>query len=610
MPEHTIQERVSPRAASAPRAEAPASPAAPSTHEQLDQAARLGVRLESVPAVRRAADEGLGAPSGRLPHADRIARSFGRHDVTGLRAHVGPAAAHSARSLGALAFTEGEHVVFAGTPDLRVAAHEAAHAIQQRADAGAGEAQERHADAVADRVVAGRSAAPLLDGLRPRPGATPTVQRFKDPKQRESVISHFDSLRPNVLKAIIWLDLYDAITVADRMEVLELCTWMTAKQEAFARRYIATHGINREIRALVLSGQLAKEDAKTAIATVEMFAYLSDNAERFTEAMVPKIADRVKEIDTDFKAQKLNAYDSMSTAVDSMLLDWLEKEIMSKLQAEIPDAHAKGLVIPIVEFAQNAGFFYEDGIGLIPDAPALWAKGIHDMLAKGLEVLEEGARVVDEKQKKKFIRMLASGGCFPKRTAMAEEGLKPDVEETLQGTLNKKLAGSQSRIDMIQRALFAMQEFFLQEKLGKSYDPSKKDITAKELDLVNGRVFKAWVGQKLQGGLTAQKEPLEISEGTVDTFIREQYPFQHPDDQRQMELEAEKAKAQKQTEATLDVGWQQVQNKFVEPLSMGDVARMKLQPGLKLTLKEDKKTVYELVEVDTNKKVYKFKLVG
>jgi hypothetical protein len=61
-------------------------------------------------------------------------------------------------------------VAFAGAPNLHTAAHEAAHVIQQRAGVqlkgGVGEVgdpYERHADAVADAVVQGKSSEALLD---------------------------------------------------------------------------------------------------------------------------------------------------------------------------------------------------------------------------------------------------------------------------------------------------------------------------------------------------------------------------------------------------------------------------------------------------------------
>jgi hypothetical protein len=68
------------------------------------------------------------------------------------------------------AFATGNHVVLGGSADLHTVAHEAAHVVQQRGGVhlrggvgAAGDSYERHADAVADRVVAGQSAEDLLD---------------------------------------------------------------------------------------------------------------------------------------------------------------------------------------------------------------------------------------------------------------------------------------------------------------------------------------------------------------------------------------------------------------------------------------------------------------
>jgi hypothetical protein len=115
---------------------------------------------------------GIAGPSSELPHMDRIQASFGRHDVTGVQAHTDDNAAAAARGLGASAFATGNHVAFAGAPDLHTAAHEAAHVVQQRAGVhlkgGIGEegdVYEQHADAVADAVVRGESAEALLDEM-------------------------------------------------------------------------------------------------------------------------------------------------------------------------------------------------------------------------------------------------------------------------------------------------------------------------------------------------------------------------------------------------------------------------------------------------------------
>ena len=122
-----------------------------------------------------------------MPHLERIQASFGPHDVSGVTAHEGPATNAAAHALGAQAFAFGNSVAFESPPDLHTAAHEAAHVVQQRGGVQLkggidqpGDTHERHADAVADAVVASRSAAPLLDQVsRTRaPGAA--VQRKPD----------------------------------------------------------------------------------------------------------------------------------------------------------------------------------------------------------------------------------------------------------------------------------------------------------------------------------------------------------------------------------------------------------------------------------------------
>ena len=141
-------------------------------------------------AVHDAAARGVSAPATALPHADQIRASFGGHDVSGVKAHVGGGAADACATMGATAYASGDHVAFAGQPDLHTAAHEAAHVVQQARGVnlygGVGQvddAYERHADAVADAVVDGRSAAPLLDGGPAGGGGAGAVQRktaFKD----------------------------------------------------------------------------------------------------------------------------------------------------------------------------------------------------------------------------------------------------------------------------------------------------------------------------------------------------------------------------------------------------------------------------------------------
>jgi hypothetical protein len=135
-------------------------------------------------AVHEAAASGVAAASEPLPFLDQIQASFGRHDIQGVRAHIDAAAC---AAMGAKAYATGNDVVFAAAPDVRMAAHEAAHVVQQRAgihlDGGVGKGGDRyeqHADAVADVVVRRETAEPLLDELAGGAAApSPRVQRWE-----------------------------------------------------------------------------------------------------------------------------------------------------------------------------------------------------------------------------------------------------------------------------------------------------------------------------------------------------------------------------------------------------------------------------------------------
>jgi hypothetical protein len=123
--------------------------------------------------VHAAAAAGLSRAGGALPYASQIQRSFGGYDVSNVQAHSDEAASAASASMGASAYATGNHVVLGeGGQDLHTVAHEAAHVVQQRAGVQlsggvgqAGDAYERHADAVADAVVAGESAEPLLSTM-------------------------------------------------------------------------------------------------------------------------------------------------------------------------------------------------------------------------------------------------------------------------------------------------------------------------------------------------------------------------------------------------------------------------------------------------------------
>lgn len=135
------------------------------TQPKPEPVARRSTRL-----IRTVARSGFRGSSGSYPFRHRIQTAFGRHDVSRVRAFNDAAARQANRRLGSLAYASREKVAFRGYPDLHTAAHEAAHIIQQRQGVrlkdGAGRkggAYERHADAVADRVVRGKKVESLLN---------------------------------------------------------------------------------------------------------------------------------------------------------------------------------------------------------------------------------------------------------------------------------------------------------------------------------------------------------------------------------------------------------------------------------------------------------------
>ena len=136
------------------------------------------------PAVQSTAAQGVAGAGHELPHRDKIMRVFGRHDVSGVRAHTDHAATTANAEMGSQAYATGNEIAFGSAPDLHTAAHEAAHVVQQRAGVHLkggvgqqGDAYERHADAVADEVVAGRPAESLLSAMAGPPGARDIADR-------------------------------------------------------------------------------------------------------------------------------------------------------------------------------------------------------------------------------------------------------------------------------------------------------------------------------------------------------------------------------------------------------------------------------------------------
>lgn len=156
---------------------------------QMSGASTGGGARRSVHEVALSGFQGGGS---QLPHMARVQASFGAHDISDVRSFTGPGTLAASRALSAEAYASGDRVGFADpAPSLHTVAHEAAHVIQQRAGIRLpggidrpGDAHERHADAVAEKVVRGESAERSLDtyssargASSPASGGATSVQR-------------------------------------------------------------------------------------------------------------------------------------------------------------------------------------------------------------------------------------------------------------------------------------------------------------------------------------------------------------------------------------------------------------------------------------------------
>ena len=141
--------------------------------------------------IHEITDRGLHGPGMEYPFMDQIQASFGKHDIGDLTAHTGPEAREANTLAGSDAYYKGRHVAFGEFPTLKVAAHEAAHAVQgvsgaqlQNGVGKAGDRWEKNADAVADAVARGNSAEGLLDEVTGNPTPAGDAVQFAKPRDQ------------------------------------------------------------------------------------------------------------------------------------------------------------------------------------------------------------------------------------------------------------------------------------------------------------------------------------------------------------------------------------------------------------------------------------------
>jgi hypothetical protein len=255
-------------------------------------------------AVHRAAAEGVSGDGGALPYFDRIQAAFGGHDLGPVRAHVGGAAAAASEQMGAEAFAAGSHVAFRAQPDLHTAAHEAAHVVQQRAGVRlndgvgrAGDAYEQHANHVADAVVRGEPAAPILDAMSGTPavghtgghgaGAAAVQRKSSGKKQRED--RDYDASWDDITSAA--QQDQDAI---DRLDV----AWIDSLDPHVVQE------IDREFHEGKVEAAFAKQHAGSKDVKAIGAKYKKDEQRLRNEARARLVAAGVKKPkDADIKAE-------------------------------------------------------------------------------------------------------------------------------------------------------------------------------------------------------------------------------------------------------------------------------------------------------------------
>jgi hypothetical protein len=284
--------------------------------EALTPVQRVATAGAEDPAhVHAAAARGTATASTRLPFADQIQRAFGRHDISGIQAHVGGDADESARDMGARAYAMGDHVVLGGSADLHTVAHEAAHVVQQRGGVQlkggvgqVGDAYEHHADAVADLVVSGKSAESLLDQHAPAGGKAAggkAIQRWAQPGEDAAANRKRDQL-----------DGIERRAIEERDRARDLSTAVPASLRAHwaGANYIDSY---TDANALRLNATQAQALAQPATRTL---AQLSGDVQQLGQQVAPLKA-RIDAFEVHY--QGMTAAINAQTARQATLTDVL-----------------------------------------------------------------------------------------------------------------------------------------------------------------------------------------------------------------------------------------------------------------------------------------------
>jgi hypothetical protein len=145
-------------------------------------------------SLHQVARTGVAGGGRSVPFQNEIQPLMPGLDLSTVHAHTGPATESALRALGANAYATGNDLGLPANPPRHLVAHELAHVAQQRKgiqlNGGIGEEGDVHevaADAIADRVASGRSAADLMPAPA-SPGARGTLQLdIRAPRSQEEL---------------------------------------------------------------------------------------------------------------------------------------------------------------------------------------------------------------------------------------------------------------------------------------------------------------------------------------------------------------------------------------------------------------------------------------
>lgn len=193
----TLTQAIQLRAASAPAPAVSAPPSDPPTTAAFEDPFGLHLACQVVQAAggalaedaHAAAGAGVAGSGGAVPHAETIQPLMPGLDLSTVRAHSGGATDRALGALGAQAYATGNDIALPTSPSVHLVAHELAHVAQQRQGVSlkggvgtAGDSYEVQADAIADRIAAGQSAADLMPAASTGTGSSGDVQLKADPQ--------------------------------------------------------------------------------------------------------------------------------------------------------------------------------------------------------------------------------------------------------------------------------------------------------------------------------------------------------------------------------------------------------------------------------------------